>query len=97
MNKNLLTFALGLTTAALGKKVLESKTAKKISVNAVASGIKIKDSFDKTIENIKANTDDIVAEAREIVEQEEREKRAEELIDDFETEEVSCEVNDEEA
>lgn len=84
MNKNLLTFALGITASTIGKKIITSQTAKKISVNAVVSGIKFKDSFDKTIENFKANTDDIIAEAKDIINQEEKEKREEECKENSE-------------
>ncbi len=64
MNKKLLNLGVGLLVGALGGKVLASQTAKKIAVSTVAGGLKIKEEIDKTVENVKVSTEDIIAEAK---------------------------------
>lgn len=64
MNKRLLNLGVGLVVGALGGKVLASQTAKKIAVSTVAGGLKIKEEIDKTVENVKVSTEDIIAEAK---------------------------------
>lgn len=64
MNKKLINLGVGLVVGALGGKVLASQTAKKIAVSTVAGGLKVKDEIDKTIENVKVSTEDIIAEAK---------------------------------
>lgn len=64
MNKKLLNLGVGLLVGALGGKVLASQTVKKIAVNTVAGGLKIKEEIDKTVENVKVSTEDIIAEAK---------------------------------
>lgn len=64
MNKKLLNLGVGLVVGALGGKVLASQTAKKIAVSTVAGGLKIKEEIDKTVENVKVSTEDIIAEAK---------------------------------
>lgn len=64
MNRRLLNLGVGLVVGALGGKVLASQTAKKIAVSTVAGGLKIKEEIDKTVENVKVSTEDIIAEAK---------------------------------
>lgn len=72
INKKVLSAGIGLVAGALGAKVLSSKAAKKAAVATVRQGLKAKSSIDKTVENIKMSTDDIVAEAKVKNEIEER-------------------------
>lgn len=78
INKKILSAGIGVVAGALGTKVLGSKLAKKAAVATVRQGLKAKSSIDKTVENIKMATDDIVAEAKvknEIEERIEAEKK----------------------
>ncbi len=60
-------------------KVLKTDTMHKVSVATVSQGLKIKASVDETIEEAKAATGDIVAEAKANNEKEELVKRIKEL------------------
>ena len=64
MNKKLINLGIGVLTGALGGKILSSQTVKKIAVSTVAGGLKVKEEIDKTIENVKVSTEDIIAEAK---------------------------------
>ena len=64
MNKRLINLGLGLVVGALGGKILASDTAKKLAVNTVAGGLKIKEGIDKNLENVKVTSEDILAEAK---------------------------------
>lgn len=64
MNKKLINLGLGLVVGALGGKILSSDTAKKLAVNTVAGGLKIKEGIDKNLENVKVTSEDILAEAK---------------------------------
>lgn len=76
MNKRLINLGLGLVVGALGGKILSSDTAKKIAVNTVAGGLKIKEGIDKNLENVKVTSEDILAEAK-IKKAEDEKKEAE--------------------
>ena len=80
INKRLLNLGIGLAAGLIGGKILKSKTAKDLAVNTVAGGLKVKDSIDKTIEDIRENTNDIIAEAKvkKAEEEEKARKEAEE-------------------
>ena len=79
INKRLLNLGIGLAAGLIGGKILKSKTAKDLAVNTVAGGLKVKDSIDKTIEDIRENTNDIIAEAKvKKAEEEKARKEAEE-------------------
>ncbi|EFI42153.1 MULTISPECIES: DUF6110 family protein [Peptoniphilus] len=93
MKKKILNFALGMVTATVGPKILKSKLAKKVAVEAVVQGMKAKDYIDKTVETIKENTDDIIAEAKIIKAEEESKARETE----FNEEDFVTEVKTEEA
>lgn len=72
VNKKILSAGVGVIAGAIGGKVLTSKFAKKAAVATVQQGLKAKSAVDKTVENIKVTTDDIVAEAKVKNEIEER-------------------------
>ena len=79
MKRRLLNLGVGLVVGAIGGKVLASQTVKKLAVNTVAGGLKIKDEIDKTVENVKVSTEDIIAEAKDKkaeAEKKEAEKKA---------------------
>ena len=90
MNKRLLNLGVGLVVGALGGKVLASQTVKKIAVNTVAGGLKIKEEIDKTVENVKVSTEDIIAEAK--VKKAEDEKKEAEKKAALDIEEVAEEA-----
>ncbi|MDO5715480.1 MAG: DUF6110 family protein [Tissierellia bacterium] len=98
MKKRLLHFGLGLIGGAVGGKILSTDKAKELAVDAVAGGLKIKDSIDKTIEKARENTNDIVAEAKVKKEEDEkaaRERQMEEDIEAVANEEVEEEIVEE--
>ncbi|MDU6791472.1 MAG: DUF6110 family protein, partial [Anaerococcus sp.] len=72
INKKISSAGVGVVAGAIGGKVLTSKFAKKAAVATVQQGLKAKSAVDKTVENIKVTTDDIVAEAKVKNEIEER-------------------------
>lgn len=80
INRRLLNLGIGIAAGLIGSKILKSKTAKDLAVNTVAGGLKVKDSIDKTIEDIRENTNDIIAEAKvkKAEEEEKAKKEAEE-------------------
>lgn len=103
MKKKLINLGLGFVAGALGGKILSSQAAKKLAVSTVTQGLKIKESLDKGMENIKVSTEDIVAEAKVKKAEDERkeaerkaqldlEKVAEESQDLSEEVEVEVEV-----
>lgn len=59
-------FAGGVLFGTAGMKILGSKDAKKLYVNCLAAGLRAKECVMETAENIQANADDILAEAKEI-------------------------------
>lgn len=101
MKKKLLQIGLGFIGGAIGGKILSSQKVKDLAVDAVAGGLKFKDSVDKTIEKARENTNDIVAEAKVKKEQAEEEARRRKAAEDIEViaaeeEEVEEEKVDEE-
>ena len=76
MNKKLITLGLGLVVGAIGGKILAPDTVKKLAVNSVAGGLKIKEGIDKNLENVKVTSEDILAEAK-IKKAEDEKKEAE--------------------
>ena len=61
--QNGLLVAGGFLLGTVGVKALTSDTAKKGYVQAVACGMRAKDSYDQIVEQAKAQVDDIVNEA----------------------------------
>lgn len=91
INKRVLSAGVGVLAGVIGGKVLTSKLAKKAAVATVQQGLKAKSAVDKTVENIKVTTDDIVAEAKvknEIEERLESEEKANLDIENVVKEEV---------
>lgn len=91
INKRVLSAGVGVLAGVIGGKVLTSKLAKKAAVATVQQGLKAKSAVDKTVENIKVATDDIVAEAKvknEIEERLEAEEKANLDIENVVKEEV---------
>ena len=64
MKKKLINLGLGFVAGAIGGKIISSQTVKRIAVNTVAEGLKIKEGIDKSVESVKVSTEDIVAEAK---------------------------------
>lgn len=75
MKKKLLNLGIGLVTGIVGGKIISSQATKKLVISTVAGGLKVKEGLDRTIENIKVSTEDIVAEAKI---KKEQDKKAEE-------------------
>ena len=65
LSKKVLRTGAGVVLGLVGGKLLTSNLAKKTAVGAVASGLRVKDSLDKTIEQARVSADDIVAEAKD--------------------------------
>ena len=61
--RSCLLVAGGFLLGTAGVKALSSKTAKKGYVQAVAAGMRLKNSYDEIVEQAKAEVDDIVSEA----------------------------------
>nr|WP_138159689.1 DUF6110 family protein [Peptoniphilus catoniae] len=90
LKRRLLNLGVGFVVGAIGGKVLASQTVKKLAVNTVAGGLKIKDEIDKTVENVKVSTEDIIAEAK--VKKAEAEKKEAEKKATLDIEKVAEEV-----
>ena len=67
-------FASGVLFGTAGVKVLGSKVAKKFYINCLAAGLRAKDCVMTTATNIQENAEDILAEAKEINEQRNKEE-----------------------
>ena len=67
-------FASGVLFGTAGVKVLGSKDAKKFYINCLTAGLRAKDCVMTTATNIQENAEDILAEAKEINEQRNKEE-----------------------
>lgn len=74
-------FVGGMVFGSAGFKVLGSKDAKKCYTHTTAAALRAKDSVMTTVNTIKVNCDDIVADAKAINEQRAAEE-AEAIIED---------------
>ncbi len=74
INKKIISIGAGIIAGAIGGKVLNSKLAKKAAVSTVVGGLKVKESIDKTVENIRVSAEDVIAEAKYVKEREEKEE-----------------------
>jgi len=63
-SKTVLSFIGGMAMAIVGSKFAKSEQARKIAVNSLAAGMKLKDDTLATYETIKEDAKDIVYEAR---------------------------------
>ena len=98
VSKKFIRIGAGVLVGALGGKVLSSQLAKKAAVGAVAGGLRVKESIDKTVEQVRVSADDIVAEAKEANAKEdlERAKKAAELnIDEVAKEDLINQIKEE--
>ena len=86
-------FASGVLFGTDGVKVLGSKDAKKFYINCLAAGLRAKDCVMTTATNIQENAEDILAEAKEINEQ----RNKEEVFEDESQAEAEESFNEEEA
>ena len=93
VNKKIISTGIGVIAGAIGGKVLTSKLAKKAAVATVQQGVKAKSAVDKTVENIKVTTDDIVAEAK--IKNEIEERLEAEAKDKLDIENVASEAKEE--
>ena len=82
-HKEILIFAAGVATAVVGKKILESKTVKEATTNAVAGVMAVKQDAEDRLDEIKADAEaqiededkvEIEIEAEDVEEEEEEEK-----------------------
>ncbi|NCB91732.1 MAG: hypothetical protein EOM40_04060 [Clostridia bacterium] len=73
-------FAGGIVFGTAGVKALSSKDAKKAYTHTVAAALRVKECVMTVVTKVKENSDDILADAKEI-----NEKRAEK---------EACEIND---
>lgn len=93
VNKKIISTGIGVIAGAVGGKILTSKFAKKAAVATVQQGLKAKSAVDKTVENIKVTTDDIVAEAK--IKNEIEERLEAEAKDKLDIENVASEAKEE--
>ena len=93
VNKKIISTGIGVIAGAIGGKILTSKFAKKAAVATVQQGLKAKSAVDKTVENIKVTTDDIVAEAK--IKNEIEERLEAEAKDKLDIENVASEAKEE--
>lgn len=75
--QNGLLVAGGFLLGTVGVKALSSETAKKGYVQAVACGIRAKNSYDAIVEQAKAQVDDIVSEASYLTKKDDEGEKAE--------------------
>ena len=84
-NKELLIFAAGVATAVVGKNILESKTVKEATTNAVAGVMAVKQDAEDRLDEIKADAEaqlededkvEIEIEAEDVEEEEEEKPKA---------------------
>ena len=77
MKKKLLYTGVGVVLGLVSDKLWKTKKARSLAVSAVAGGLKAKESIDKTIEKVREETGDIVAEAKVKKAEEEAKAQAE--------------------
>lgn len=64
--KEAICFAGGLVFGTAGIKILSSKDAKKAYVHTVAAGLRMKECVKDTVNGIRENAEDVLAEAKQI-------------------------------
>lgn len=90
--KNLALFVGGALFGTAGVKLLSSRDAKKVYVEATAAALRVKDCVMKTVEIVQENAEDIVAEAKQVNEQRAAEEEAA-VQEDFQEEIITDDVN----
>ena len=86
-------FAAGVLFGTAGIKALSSKDAKKLYTNATAAVLRAKECVMDTVTTVQENAEDILAEAKEINEQ----RNKEEVFEDESQAEAEKSFNEEEA
>lgn len=86
-------FGLGVLFGTAGLKILSSKDAKNVYTKCTAAGLRVKDTIMKASSKIQENTEDILAEAKQI--NKERGVSSE-VIEDASEEVNACEAPKEE-
>lgn len=95
--KNLALFVGGSLFGTAGVKLLSSRDAKKVYVEATAAALRVKDCVMKTVEIVQENAEDIVAEAKQVNEQRAAEEEAavqEDFQEEIITDDVDLEVEE---
>lgn len=95
--KNLALFVGGALFGTAGVKLLSSRDAKKVYVEATAAALRVKDCVMKTVEIVQENAEDIVAEAKQVNEQRAAEEEAavqEDFQEEIITDDVDLEVEE---
>ena len=95
--KNLALFVGGALFGTAGVKLLSSRDAKKVYVEATATALRVKDCVMKTVEIVQENAEDIVAEAKQVNEQRAAEEEAavqEDFQEEIITDDVDLEVEE---
>ena len=95
--KNLALFVGGALFGTAGVKLLSSRDAKKVYVEATAAALRVKDCVMKTVEIVQENAEDIVAEAKQVNEQraaEEEPAVQEDFQEEIITDDVDLEVEE---
>ena len=95
--KNLALFVGGALFGTAGVKLLSSRDAKKVYVEATAAALRVKDCVMKTVEIVQENVEDIVAEAKQVNEQRAAEEEAavqEDFQEEIITDDVDLEVEE---
>lgn len=72
-------FVGGLFVGSVGLKALTSKDAKKIYSNVIAKGYEVRDYIESTVDDVKQQSDDVLADAKTIYET----NKKEEELDSF--------------
>ncbi len=76
LSKTLLTFLGGVLFGTAGIRLLSSRDAKKVYTHCTAATLRAKDSIVKTATTIQENAEDILAEAKQINAEREKEEAA---------------------
>lgn len=76
LSKTLLTFVGGVLFGTAGIKLLSSRDAKKVYTHCTAATLRAKDCVVKTATTIQENAEDVLAEAKQINAEREKEQEA---------------------
>ena len=81
MKKKLIYTGVGVLLGLVSDKLWKTKKVRSLAVSAVAGGLKAKESLDKTIEKVREETGDIIAEAKVKKAEEQAQAQAEKEAD----------------
>ncbi len=65
-HKHALIFAAGIATAIIGKKILESKTAKRAATQGMATIMSAKRDAEECFQDMREDAEDIIVDAHEV-------------------------------